>query len=118
MQIDKRLFIKEGLSHNNNFVIENSDVLTIYKNIISDFNNFFEFIFIEDDQTSPTIFLCDRIIYDPIKYTIDILNTRSLSVRDQVRDQKTGSCKINECEIVSLYSFGENKILAVINKEK
>ena len=113
MLIQKRLMIKDGLLHNNNFIIENSNVLTIDKNMSVNFKNFFEFAIITDDQICPATFLCDQIVYDPIKYQVDILNTRSLSGKDQV----TGSIRIREDEIVSLYSFGEDKILAVISKE-
>ena len=113
MIVDKRLFIKEGLVENDNFIIETSNTsLTISKKM--NFNNFFEFVIIAYDQAKPVTLICDKIVYNSTNYFLDVLNTSSMTRPDHV----IATHRIEADQNVSLYSFGEYTILMVINKEE
>lgn len=116
MILNNKVFIKKNLLQSDIFVIENGDLLTIDKKMGYTLSPpYFECIIVEDDTDDQLTIMADQIVYDPYKQKMQLLNTRCC-----LRNQDPIITQINICEnkTVSLYAFGPEAILIIINNEE
>ena len=112
INLRNELIIKDGLINNNNFIIENNDILTIDRVLKAPYyNSYFECICILGESIDKTNIMVDRLVYNKYNNQIHFLNTRN------IHESVISVFKINGDEIIYLYPFGEDKILIICDKK-
>ena len=70
---------------------------------------------IEDNTDDKINIMTDQIVYNPYKQEVQLLNTKRCLRND---DPVITKLNIHENQTVTLYTFGSNSILLVINNEE
>lgn len=111
MILKNQIVVKDNLLNSHLFVIENNDILTIDKTMGTLSNGYFDCICIRDDTDDKVDLIIDQLVCNPYTKEISLLNTRNIESSVMAR------IVLKEDQLASLYAFGTDSILIVINNE-
>lgn len=115
MLVNNKLHIKQNIIDSDVFVVDNrGGQVTIYKNIYH-MSPYFECICICNYSDDKAIYGIDRIEYDATLNRIRLHNTRRA---ERNQDTVTSEMYIKDKQSVSLYTFGIDSILLILEKEE
>ncbi len=115
MVVNNKLYIKQNIIDSNVFVVNNCDGRVFIDKNIYHMSPYFECICIADFTDDKVQYMADQIICNIQTQEIQFLNTRRRKRND---DPILGKIIPNENQKVSLYTFGVDSILLILETEE